>query len=76
MSPARAHARIEAGQPWYSVGLICLSLGLLAHLFAPALPIGAIDVRDVAVGFLVGIGLSMLIMSVWKQARAGGDRAP
>ncbi len=69
MSPARAHARIEAGQPWYSLGLLFLSLGLLANMFAPALWIGVIDVRDLCIGFVVGLGFAMLLTSMWKQGR-------
>jgi len=69
MNPHRAHARIEAGQPWYSLGLLCLSLGLLAHMFTPALWIGVFDVRDFAIGLLVGLGFAMLLGSVWKRRR-------
>jgi len=74
MTPARAHARLEAGQPWYSIGLLSLSLGLLVHLFAPALALGPVDVREFVIGLLVGLGVSTLVLSLWKQARLGrGD---
>ncbi len=69
MSPQSAHARIEAGQPWYSLGLLFLSLGLLADLFAPALWIGLFDLRDFGIGFLAGTGFAMLLTSLWKQGR-------
>jgi len=75
VSPHRAFARIEAGQPWYSLGLVFLSLGLLANMVAPAFWIGVFDIRDFGVGFLVGIGFTMLLASLWKQryARRKGD---
>ncbi len=74
MSPHHAYARIEAAQPWYSIGLLCLSLGLLLDLFAPPLSVGGFDIRDFAMGFLVGLGAAMLLASLWKQRlfRRGG----
>ena len=69
MNPHTAHARIEAAQPWYSIGLLCLSLGLLIHLFAPPLSVGGFDIRDFAMGFLVGLGAAMLLIVLWKQRR-------
>jgi hypothetical protein len=67
MNPYRAHARIEAAQPWYSIGLLCLSLGLLIDLFAPPLWVGGFDVRDFAMGFLFGLGVAMLVASLLRQ---------
>ena len=69
MNPHIAHARIEAAQPWYSIGLLCLSIGLLIDLFAPPLSVGGFDIRDFAMGFLVGLGAAMLLTSLWKQRR-------
>ncbi len=70
MSSHRAYARIEAGQPWYSLGLLFLALGVLANMAAPAFWIGVFDIRDFGIGFLVGIGFTMLLASLWKQRRA------
>jgi len=37
VNPHIAHARIEAAQPWYSIGLLCLSIGLGAAMLLTSL---------------------------------------
>lgn len=70
MSPARAHALIEAAQPWYSLGIVFLSLGLMVHIFARPWVVNGADLGAVIAGFLVGLGLSFLGAALWKQGRA------
>ncbi len=70
VTPSRAHALIEAAQPWYSLGIVFLSLGLMIHIFVRPVILTGADVTEVGAGFFVGLGLSLLGAAMWKQGRA------
>lgn len=70
VTPSKAHDLIEAAQPWYSLGIVFLSLGLMIHIFARPLILNGADLGAVGAGFFAGLGLSLLGAAVWRQARA------
>lgn len=60
----------RAGQPWSSLGLISLGLGLLLNLLTYQLPSALITVGHFAAGGFLGLAIPLLLVSLVKQKRA------